>query len=96
VIGEVGISPIDAKKLTFRELMYYTKGFDKNKERDLYNTRMLMWATIQSHSKKKIKITDLFKLPSEIQEEPTIEERKDAAKEYLKEHEPERYKQLYG
>lgn len=51
--------------MTLSEALLFLEGVNNRKREQLYNTRWIMWSTLQSQSSKKIKVEDVLRIEGE-------------------------------
>ena len=62
-IGDLRLSREEFERMTWGEFQCMYRGHIREQERRLHETRLIMWAAVRPHSKKKIKPEDLLPLP---------------------------------
>ena len=79
-VGDLGLSRDQFERMEFGEFICRVQGRHRSRLRELEDLRLIVWASLAPHSKKKLKPTDVFKLDGDGRKDV-----KPMAKERLKE-----------
>lgn len=61
-----GLKPWELERMTFAQLHFFLQGIRNKEEESWRHTRMLMWASMQPHTKKTLRPEKIIKLSSDI------------------------------
>lgn len=63
--GQSGLTPKDAKELTFNQFIWYLEGYFEQEDNELERARLVSFYSVSPHSKKIKRPKQLFKLNRE-------------------------------
>lgn len=70
IVGRGGVSPAYFfEEMDFQECIVFMKGMRRKERAELENTRLIMWAVLQSQSRRTLELEDVMKLEDEEDEE---------------------------
>jgi hypothetical protein len=69
-VGDLGLSQLEFERMTWGEFQCRYRGFLRKREARLQDARLIMWAAIAPHTKKKLKPEDLISLPCDRRRGP--------------------------
>lgn len=66
IVGRGGVSPAYFfEEMDFQECIVFMKGMKRKERAELENTRLIMWAVLQSQSRRSLELSDVMKLDDE-------------------------------
>lgn len=66
IVGRGGVSPAYFfEEMDFQECIVFMKGMKRKERAELENTRLIMWAVLQSQSRRSLELEDVMKLDDE-------------------------------
>jgi len=64
-IGDLGLSKEEFERMSWGEFLCRHRGYQRHKEAELQQVRLIMWAAVAPHQKRKISPQDLMPLPGD-------------------------------
>jgi len=64
-VGDLGLTREIFERMEFGEFMCMVLGRQRRRRQELEDMRMVVWACLAPHSKKKLRPTDIFRLEGE-------------------------------
>lgn len=64
-VGDLGLTREKFERISWGEFQCMYRGHVRGHERLMHQTRLMMWAAIRPHSKKKLTPADILPLPSD-------------------------------
>lgn len=73
IVGRGGVSPAYFfEEMDFKECIVFMKGMRRKERSELENTRLIMWAVLQSQSRRTLELEDVMKLEDEEDDETGV------------------------
>jgi hypothetical protein len=73
IVGRGGVSPAYFfEEMDFQECIVFMKGMRRKGRSELENTRLIMWAVLQSQSRRTLELEDVMKLEDEEDDETGV------------------------
>lgn len=76
IVGRGGVSPAYFfEEMDFQECIVFMKGMKRKERAELENTRLIMWAVLQSQSMRPLELEDVMKLDNEENDEREVNQK---------------------